>query len=86
MTNQLKRGSIEHGERYHTYVTYARRDHGVMTVQPSAGHLGMLEPARQLFTPRLRLGFTWRDPRSLCVPYPEPPPDPGASASRPPTG
>ena len=37
-------------------------------------------PARRrlLFTPGARLGWTFRDRRSLITPYPEPPPDPDA--------
>jgi len=36
-------------------------------------------PARRLlFTPGARLGWTFRDRRSLITPYPEPPPDPEA--------
>lgn len=42
-------------------------------------HAGGRPPARWqqlLFTPGARLGWTFRDRRSLLTPYPEPPPDP----------
>ena len=46
-----------------------------MTTHPGAG-----PPARRrlLFTPGARLGWTFRDRRSLITPYLEPPPDPEA--------
>lgn len=47
-----------------------------MTIQPSSGSDGTaLEPRQLLFTPGPRLGWTFRDRRTLCSPYPEPPPD-----------
>ena len=47
-----------------------------MTIQAGDG----LSARRQalLFTPGARLGWTFRDRRSLLTPYPERPPDPGA--------
>lgn len=36
-----------------------------------------------LFTPGARLGWTFRDRRSLVAPYPEQPPDPDAIRQRP---
>jgi hypothetical protein len=49
-----------------------------MTIQPPPGSDGStaIEPRQFLFTPRARLGWTYRDRRSLCARYPEPPPDP----------
>jgi hypothetical protein len=47
-----------------------------MTIQPPSGSDGAVpEPQQLLFTPGPRLGWTFRDRRSLCVPYREPPPD-----------
>jgi hypothetical protein len=47
-----------------------------MTIQPPSGSDGTVAGPRQLlFTPGPRLGWTFRDRRTLCSPYPEPPPD-----------
>jgi hypothetical protein len=44
-----------------------------MTIQPVSDP----EPQQYLFTPAARLGWSFRDRRSLYPPYPEQPPDPG---------
>jgi hypothetical protein len=49
-----------------------------MTIQPLPEQGGTTEPRAMLFTPRLRLGWTYTDHRSLIAPYSEPPPDHGA--------
>jgi hypothetical protein len=46
-----------------------------MTIQPSGGDGTVAEPRQLLFTPGPRLGWTFRDRRTLCSPFPEPPPD-----------
>jgi hypothetical protein len=47
-----------------------------VTIQPGTAQPPVTRAQTMLFTPGARLGWTFRDHRSLIVPYPEPPPDP----------
>jgi hypothetical protein len=47
-----------------------------MTIQSAVPHRGTPAPDQLLFTPGPRLGWTFRDRRTLCAPFPEPQPDP----------
>jgi hypothetical protein len=50
-------------------------DHAIMHQQPAAPR-GRAARHRLLFTPPVRLGWTFRSRRALITPYSEPPPDP----------
>jgi hypothetical protein len=47
-----------------------------MTIQHAERHFEEPRASQSLFTPGLRLGWTFRDRRTLYAPFPEPPPKP----------
>src|ERR1700678_3573116 len=63
-----------------TYHRFRRRTHGAGTTGKDTGGMSVPPPRlalERLFTPGARLGWIFRDLRTIVAPYPEAEPDPG---------